>query len=105
MRKKKLAILIMSFVLLMACFPSGAVLADKGNGAVMNNEVKEKLMEKYDLIEPESSNPAALWRHNDFGVSNPSFIFVSISRLYLYPYVFVAQEMINYLIDRSGQHK
>jgi hypothetical protein len=90
---------------MMACLPSGAVLADKDNGVVMNNEVKERLMEKYDLIEPESSNPAARWSQNDFGVSNPSSIFINISRLYLYPHVFVVQEMINYLIDRRGQHK
>jgi hypothetical protein len=101
MRKKKLAILIMSFVLIMACLPLRAVLADKDNGAVMNNEVKEKLKEKYDLIEPESSNPAALWSHYDFGVSNPSSIFVNISRLYLYPYVFVVREMISYLIEEN----
>jgi hypothetical protein len=86
---------------MMACLPSGAVLADKDNGAVMNNEVKERLMEKYDLIEPESSNPAARWSHYDFGVSNPSSIFINISRLYLYPYVFVVQEMINYLIEEN----
>ncbi|WP_339315673.1 hypothetical protein [Paenibacillus sp. FSL R10-2734] len=103
MRKKKLVILMISFVLIMAYFPSGSVLADKGIGAVMDSEAKEKLMEKYELIEPEPSNPAALWYQNDFGVSNPISIFVSISRLFLYPYVFVAQEMINHLLVRNGQ--
>lgn len=99
MRKKKLTILIISFVLIMACFSSGAVFADKGNGAVMDSGTKERLMEKYDLIEPELTNPKSLWSQSDFGVSNPIAIFVSISRLYLNPYVFAAQEMISHLID------
>jgi hypothetical protein len=105
MRKKKLAILIISFVLIMTCFSSGAVFADKGNGAVMDSGTKERLMEKYDLVEPEPANPAEHRSQTDFGVSNPIAIFVSISRLYLNPYVFAAQEMINHLTDRSGQHK
>lgn len=105
MRKKKLAILIISFALIMACFPSGAVFAEKGNGAGMDSEAKEKLMEKYDLVEPELTNPKSLWSQSDFGVSNPIAIFVSISRLYLNPYVFVAQEMIYHLMNQSDQHK
>lgn len=104
MRKKKIVVLIISFVLIMACFPSGAVFAEKGNGAVMYSEAKEKLMEKYELVEPESSNPAERWGQTDFGFSYPISIFVSFSRLYLYPYVFATQEMINHLIDISGQH-
>ncbi|AIQ23440.1 hypothetical protein NSQ90_11475 [Paenibacillus sp. FSL H7-0737] len=104
MCKKKLAILIFSFVLIMACFSSGAVFADKGNGAAMESETKERLMEKYDLVEPELTNPKSLWSQSDFGVSNPIAIFVGISRLYLNPYVFAAQEMINHLIDRSRPH-
>ncbi|MEK5396475.1 hypothetical protein [Paenibacillus sp. FSL K6-2859] len=104
MRKKKIAILIISFVMIMACFSSGAVFADKENGAVMDSGTKERLMEKYDLAEPELINPKSLWSQSDFGVSNPIAIFVSISRLYLNPYVFAAQEMINHLMDRSRQH-
>lgn len=60
MCKKKLAILIFSFVLIMACFSSGAVFADKGNGAVMDSGTKERLMEKYDLVQPELTNPKSL---------------------------------------------
>lgn len=105
MCKKKLAIFIFSFVLIMACFSSGVVFADKGNGSVMDSRTKERLMEKYDLVEPEPANPAEHWSQTDFGVSNPIAIFVSISRLYLNPYVFAAQEMINHLMDRSAQHK
>ncbi|WP_449602746.1 hypothetical protein [Paenibacillus sp. Marseille-Q9583] len=104
MCKKKLAILIFSFVLIMACFSSGVVFPDKGNRAVMDSGTKERLMEKYDLVEPELTNPKSLWSQSDFGVSSPIAIFVGISRLYLNPYVFAAQEMINHLIDRSRQH-
>ncbi|MEK5254139.1 hypothetical protein NST74_11820 [Paenibacillus sp. FSL F4-0125] len=102
MRKKKLAILIISFALIMACFPSGAVFAEKGNGAGMDSEAKEKLMEKYDLVEPEPANPSSHWSQNDVGVSNPIAIFISISRMYLNPYVFVAQEMIDYLLEKTN---
>ncbi|WP_419886432.1 hypothetical protein [Paenibacillus sp. B-A-8] len=105
MRKKKLAILIISFVLIIVCFPSGAVFADKENGAVMDSGTKERLMEKYDLVEPEPANPSSHWSQNDVGVSNRIAIFVSISRLYLHPYVFVAQEMIHHLMNQSDQHK
>jgi len=102
MHKKKLAILIISFVLIIVCFPSGAVFADKENGSVMDSGTKERLMEKYDLVEPEPANPSSHWSQNDFGVSNPIAIFISISRLYLNPYVFAAQEMINYLMQKGA---
>ncbi|MEK4041617.1 hypothetical protein MHH49_29100 [Paenibacillus sp. FSL F4-0122] len=101
MRKKKLAILTICCVLFMACFQSGSVLADKGNGTVVDSGTKERLMEKYDLVEPEPANPAAHGSQYDFGISNPISLLVSISRLYLYPYVFAAQEIINHLIDQS----
>ncbi|CAH1055980.1 hypothetical protein [Paenibacillus pseudetheri] len=101
MRKKKLAILIISFVLIMPCFSSGAVFADKGNGAVMDRGTKDRLMEKYDLVEPELTNPKSLWSQSNFGISNPIAIFVSISRLYLNPYVFVTQEIVNCLIREN----
>lgn len=58
-------------------------------------------MEKYDLVEPEPANPAAHVSQYDFGISNPIALLVSISRLYLYPYVFAAEEIINHMIDQS----
>lgn len=96
MRRKNIAVLAMLFILMMMCFRQSSVIAD--GAIVVDSETKDRLIEQYGLDEPEPINPAP-WSQIDFGISNPISIFVSIGRLFLYPYAFAAHEFVHYLID------
>ena len=96
MRRKNIAVLAMLFILMMVCIQQSSVIAD--GAIVVDTETKDRLIEQYGLDEPEPIKPA-LWSQIDFGISNPISLFVSIGRIFLYPYAFAAQEFVQHLID------
>lgn len=96
LRKKNIAILTIMLVVIMACFQQGSVIS--AEGAIIDNGIKERLVDQYGLETSEPLNPAH-WGQTDVGISNPILIFINIGRFFFDPYVFVTHGFIHHLID------
>ncbi|MRN52558.1 hypothetical protein [Paenibacillus monticola] len=77
MKKKYLAILMVLCVLCLLCIQPGYVEAD--NGAVIDRETKDRLIQQYGLDKPETSS----WSGVDVGISNLVQFFITVRKILL----------------------
>jgi ABC-type dipeptide/oligopeptide/nickel transport system permease component len=81
MKRKYLAIATTMLVIFIVFIQPGYIDAD--TGAVTDSGTRDRLTEQYGLDQPVISN----WSGVDFGVSNPTHIFVTVCGVLVNPFV------------------